>query len=61
MPRIPVADGPEDRHKRVWQLGPHLSKPARSFISTVYADSQMPVRLRELMRMRIAQINHCVV
>ena len=61
MPRIPIPDGPEDAHKRIWRLGPHLSKPARSFISTVYADSQMPVRLRELMRIRIAQINHCTV
>ena len=61
MPQIPVPDGPEDRHKRIWRLGPHLSKPARSFISTVYADSQIPVRLRELMRIRIAGINHCTV
>ena len=58
MPRIPIPDGPEDAHKRIWQLAPHLSKPARSFISTVYADSQLPVRLRELMRMRTANINH---
>ena len=61
MARIPVPDGPEDTHKRIWRLGPHLSKPARAFISTVYADSQLPVRLRELMRMRIALINHCGV
>jgi hypothetical protein len=38
-----------------------VSGPAAALAWAVYEKSQLSVRLRELMRMRIAQINECHV
>ena len=44
---------------RLFQLAPHVSGPAAALSGAVYGSEKLPVRLRELMRMRIAQINEC--
>ena len=59
MARIELADGDADETERLFQLAPHVSGPATALSWAVYEKSQLRVRLRELMRMRIAQINEC--
>ncbi len=59
MARIDLAPGDADETERLFKLAPHVSGPAAALSWAVYEKSQLPVRLRELMRMRIAQINDC--
>jgi hypothetical protein len=42
-------------------LAPEIAGPAGAFSEAVYTKSSLSIRLRELLRMRIAQINQCVV
>ena len=51
--------GDGDETGRLFQLAPHVSTPAAALAGAVYESTRLPVRLRELMRMRIAQINEC--
>ena len=59
MARIDLTPGDADETQRLFQMAPHVSGPAAALSLAVYAKSKLPVRLRELMRMRIAQINDC--
>ena len=61
MARIKIPDGPAEELHRLWMMCPELTAPASAFSAAVYNKSNLSVRLRELLRMRIAQINHCVV
>ena len=61
MARIELAPGKGEEPGRLFQRAPHVSGPAAALSGAVYEKSRLPVRLRELMRMRIAQINHCHV
>ena len=56
---MPIPDGPEDVHKRIWQLGREVvrtcpNRRGRSGISTVYADSQMSVELSHAVEFVVA-------
>ena len=61
MARINIPEGDGEEYARMWQLAPELGKAAGRFSYAVYNSSRLPVRLRELMRMRIAEINQCHV
>ena len=61
MARIKLAPGDADETERLFKLAPHVSGPAAALSWAVYENSLLPVRLRELMRMRIAEINDCHV
>jgi alkylhydroperoxidase family enzyme len=61
MARIELVPGEGDEPGRLFRRAPHVSGSAAALSSAVYEKSKLPVRLRELMRMRIAQINHCHV
>jgi hypothetical protein len=61
MARIELVPGPEEETARLFKHAPHVSTAAAALSWTVYESSKLPVRLRELMRMRIAQINQCHV
>ncbi len=61
MARIRLAPGDAEETQRLFQLAPHVSGPAAALSWAVYDESRLSVRLRELMRMRIAQINECHV
>jgi alkylhydroperoxidase family enzyme len=61
MARIELLPGPEDEPGRLFRRAPHVSAAAAALSAAVYDQSKLPVRLRELMRMRIAQINQCHV
>jgi AhpD family alkylhydroperoxidase len=61
MARITLPPGDTDELYRLWAMNPELSGPAASLSAAVYSSDLVPVRTRELMRMRIAQINDCRV
>jgi AhpD family alkylhydroperoxidase len=62
MARIPLPAGDTDEVVRFYSLGtPALNKAALRYSAAVYNDSAIPLRLRELMRYRVALINHCNV
>jgi AhpD family alkylhydroperoxidase len=61
MPKIHVPDGAAPLTRRVWQLRPQLRAATDAMSDAVFARSELSPRLRELLRMRIAQINGCQV
>ena len=61
MPRIEIPDGKGDPEVRMWKLRPEMGMGAGTLSHAVYEQSILPVRERELARMRIAQINDCAI
>jgi hypothetical protein len=61
MARIQILPGDGDEAGRLFRHAPHVSGAAAALSAAVYERSKLSVRLRELMRMRIAQINQCHV
>jgi alkylhydroperoxidase family enzyme len=61
MPRIEIPEGNSDPEVRVWALRPEMGIAAGALSHAIYEQSVLPVRERELARMRIAQINGCVI
>jgi alkylhydroperoxidase family enzyme len=61
MPRIEIPDGKSDPEVRMWKLRPEMGMGAGTLSHAVYEQSILPVRERELARMRIAQINDCAI
>ena len=55
---------PESEHPEivtVWGLRPEMGEAVQKLSYAVYSQSQLPARVREAARMRIAQINGCMV
>jgi len=61
MARIEVPDGEGTEAARLFRLAPHLGEGLRAMTTAVYEKCSIPVREREAMRMRIAQLNQCHV
>ena len=61
MPRIEIPEGTSDPEVRMWKLRPEMGMGAGALSHAVYEESIIPVRERELARMRIAQINDCAI
>ena len=61
MARIDVPEGEGKESSRIWALAPHFGKGMSAMASAMYEHSSIPVREREAMRMRIAQLNQCDV
>jgi alkylhydroperoxidase family enzyme len=61
MPRIDVPEGSADQEVRVWALRPEMGIAAGALSHAIYEQSIVPVRERELARMRIAKINGCAI
>ena len=61
MARVDVPGGDGLEAKRIWQLAPHLGTAMGAMGEAVYVQSSLPVREREVARMRIAQLNECHV
>ncbi len=62
MARIPLPSGDADETIRLYGMGtPAVSRAAAMYSHAVYAESSIPLRLRELMRYRIALVNRCTV
>jgi alkylhydroperoxidase family enzyme len=61
VPHITVPEGNADPEVRVWALRPDMGIGAGALSHAIYDQSIVPVRERELARMRIAQINGCII
>jgi alkylhydroperoxidase family enzyme len=61
MPHIAVPAGQADQEVRVWALRPEMGVAAGTMSHAIYEQSIVPVRERELARMRIALINGCAI
>ena len=61
MARLDLPEGEHDEIVRVWGLRPELGKPVAELSAAVYGESKLPPRVREAVRMRIAQINDCPI
>ena len=61
MARVQVPEGEGMEAKRIWALAPHLGVGMAAMGNAVYVESSLPIREREIMRMRIAQLNQCNV
>ena len=61
MPHIDIPDGTADPEVRVWALRPEMGIAAGGMSHAIYEQSIVPVRERELARMRIALINGCAI
>jgi alkylhydroperoxidase family enzyme len=61
VPNIEIPDGTGDPEVRVWALRPEMGIGAGALSHAIYDQSIVPVRERELARMRIAQINGCAI
>jgi alkylhydroperoxidase family enzyme len=61
MPMINVPEGDAAPEVRVWALRPEMGIGAGALSHAIYDQSIVPVRERELARMRIALINGCAI
>jgi alkylhydroperoxidase family enzyme len=61
VPRIAIPEGKGDPEVRMWKLRPEMGMGAGTLSHAVYEQSILPVREREVARMRIAQINDCAI
>ncbi len=61
MARIDVPDGEGLEASRLWAVAPHMGAGVHALGKAVYEHSSLPIREREVARMRIAQLNECTV
>jgi AhpD family alkylhydroperoxidase len=61
MARLDIPDGDLPEIARVWDLRPEMGEAVRDLSIAVYQKSALPARVREAARMRIAEINGCLV
>ncbi|MGI9596093.1 MAG: hypothetical protein ACR2QK_08035 [Acidimicrobiales bacterium] len=61
MARIDVPEGDGIEASRIFKLAPHIGKGLGAMSKAIYEQCNLPVREREAMRMRIAQLNQCHV
>lgn len=61
MARIDIPEGEGFEAHRMWSLAPHMGKGVHAMSEAVYVQSTLSIREREVARMRVAQLNQCVV
>lgn len=61
MARIDIPEGEGFEAHRMWALAPHMGKGVHAMSEAVYVQSSLSIREREVARMRVAQLNQCVV
>jgi AhpD family alkylhydroperoxidase len=61
MARITLPKGDESETMRLMQLQPAFAKAMAAYADAIYAQSSLAPRLREAIRMRVAQINQCQI
>jgi AhpD family alkylhydroperoxidase len=59
--RLNLPEGDQPEIVRVWGLRPDMGEAVSGLSYAVYSKSQLPARVREAARMRIAHINDCSV
>ena len=61
MARIDIPDGPGGDEAMVWTMRPEMGAAIGRLVDSAYHQSILPAREREAARMRIAQLNECVI
>lgn len=61
MARIEIPDGPGGDEAMVWSLRPEMGEAIGTLVNAAYKQSILPAREREAARMRIAQLNECLI
>ena len=61
MARIDIPAGEGGDAVQIWSLQPELSRAVNRLTDAAYNKSILPARVREAARMRIAELNDCVV
>jgi alkylhydroperoxidase family enzyme len=61
VPHIEIPEGDAAPEVAVWALRPEMGMGAGALSHAIYEQSIVPVRERELARMRIARINGCAI
>jgi alkylhydroperoxidase family enzyme len=61
MPHIEIPEGDGDPEVVMWALRPEMGIGAGALSHAIYEQSIVPIRERELARMRIALINDCAI
>ena len=61
MARIDVPEGEGLEAARLWAVAPPMGAGVHALGKAVYEHSSLPIREREVARMRIAQLNECTV
>lgn len=61
MARIDIPDGEGLEVSRIWDVAPNMGAGVHALGKAVYEHCSLPVREREVARMRIAQLNECSV
>jgi alkylhydroperoxidase family enzyme len=61
MARVPIPAGEGTERERLWALRPEFEAAAQTLAAAVYGKSVLAPRVREVVRMRIAQINDCPI
>ena len=59
MARINVPEGSGLERRRVWKLQPDVGRSMGAAANALYTKISLDVRVREIARMRVAQINQC--
>ncbi|MCE2512236.1 MAG: hypothetical protein J4F50_06715 [Acidimicrobiia bacterium] len=59
MARIDFGDGEGLERIRMWSLQPDVGMAMGAAAKTLYTKISLDVRVREIARMRVAQINRC--
>lgn len=59
MARIDFPDGEGLERIRMWSLQPDVGMAMGAAAKTLYTQISLDVRVREIARMRVAQINRC--
>ena len=60
-PRLDVPEGPGGPPVQLWNLRPEVLPTVQAMIDGPYRRSCLPAREREAARMRIAELNDCVI
>jgi alkylhydroperoxidase family enzyme len=61
VPYIDIPEGDADPEVMMWALRPEMGMGAGALSHAIYEQSIVPIRERELARMRIALINDCAI
>jgi alkylhydroperoxidase family enzyme len=61
MAHIDVPSGNGLERLRLWEMAPHFGAGVDAMRKATYEASSLPARVREVARMRIAQINECPI
>jgi len=61
MARIDIPDGEGSERRRLWQLNADLGSRVSGLGDAVYTGTSLDLRVREVARMRIAEINGCPI